>query len=411
MTATEYRRTAQDELMERALRVVPGGVYGHANFVPARHPRFFAEGEGCRVRDVDGNEYIDLMCSYGPNLLGMRHERVEAAAEAQRRSGNCFTGPTERWVELAEALVERISHADWAMFQKNGTDATTLCLTLARAKTGRRKILVAEGAYHGAIPWCTPSTNGVLPEDRAHLLHYRYNDLDSVREAVEQAGDDLAGVMVSPFRHDTFVDQEMPTPEFAQGLRDLCDGKDAVLMMDEVRGGFRTARGGSWERLGVEPDLSAWGKALGNGYPISAIVGAEHLRETAAWIYSTGSFWYSAVPMAAALECLAVADELDLPTRLEAVGRQLRDGLDELAGGYGFTLRQTGPPQMPQILFDGDDDFAKGTFFAEDALARGVYFHPFHNMFMSAAHTPEVVDECLERLEASFVALREHLGG
>lgn len=406
----DYRRTIQDEMMERAKRVVPGGVYGHAAVVPAKHPRFFSEGRGCRVKDVDGNEYIDLMCSYGPNLLGMHHERVEQAAERQRLLGNCFTGPTERWVELAEALTERIAHADWAMFQKNGTDATTLCMTVARARTGRRKILLAKGAYHGAIPWCTPSSAGVLAEDRAHLLYYRYNDLESVRDAVREAGSDLAAIMVSPFRHDTFVDQEMPTPEFAQGLRELCDEHDAALIMDEVRAGNRLARGGSWEGLGVEPDLSAWGKSLGNGYPISAIVGRESFREAAASIYSTGSFWYSAVPMAAALETLRVADEMDLPTRLEKAGQQLRDGLTSLASSHGFSLRQTGPPQMPMVLFDDDADFRKGTFFAEDAITRGVYLHPYHNMFLSAAHTSALIDECLGLLDASFASLRREVG-
>jgi len=405
-----YQRTIQDQLMERAKRVVPGGVYGHAAMAPAKSPRFFAEGRGCRVRDVDGNEYIDLMCSYGPNLLGMNEERVEQAAAAQRRLGSCFTGPTERWIELAEALTERIDHADWAMFQKNGTDATTLCMTLARAVTGRRKILVAEGAYHGAIPWCTPSSGGVLPEDRAHLLYFRYNDLDSVREAVRQAGSDLAGILVSPFRHDAFVDQELPTPEFAEGLRELCNEHGAPLMMDEVRTGLRLARGSSWAHFGVEPDLSAWGKSLANGYPISAVVGREPIREAAASIYSTGSFWYSAVPMAAALECLRVVDELDLPARLEKVGQQLRDGLAALASSYGFSLRQTGPPQMPLVLFEDDPGFRQGTFFAEDAVTRGVYFHPYHNMFLSAAHTPGIIEECLERLEASFVSLRREVG-
>jgi len=400
-----------DQLMERAKRVVPGGVYGHAVLAPPRHPRFFSEGRGCRVKDVDGNEYIDLMCSFGPNLLGMQHEAVERAAAGQRRLGNCFAGPTERWVELAEALTERIAHADWAMFQKNGTDATTLCMTIARAATGRRKILLAEGAYHGAIPWCTPSAGGVLPEDRAHLLYYRFNDLDSARAAAREAGSDLAGIMVSPFRHDAFVDQEMPSPEFARGLRGICDEHDAVLMMDEVRAGLRLARGSSWEHLGVEPDLGAWGKSLGNGYPISAVVGRESLRDAAASIYSTGSFWYSAVPMAAALECLRVVDELDLPTRLEQNGARLRAGIHGLASSHGFSLRQTGPSQMPQILFEDDADFRKGSFFAEDALARGVYFHPFHNMFLSAAHTEEVIDECLERLGPAFSALRREVGG
>lgn len=398
-------------MMARAAKVVPGGVYGHAMVLPGAHPRFYHSGEGCRVRDVDGNEYIDFMCGYGPNLLGMKHPRVEKAADEQRELGNCFTGPTERWVELAEALVDRIRHADWAMFQKNGTDATTLCITLARAKTRRSKVLLAEGAYHGAAPWCTPSKRGVIEEDRSQFLYYRFNDLESVRAATEQAGDDLAGIMVSPFKHDTFVDQEMVDPAFARGLRALCDEAGAVLMMDEVRAGFRLARGGSWEHLGVDPDLGAWGKAMANGYPISAVVGSEPLREAATKLYSTGSFWYSAVPMAAALETFAVLDEDDVVTHLDRVGTQLRTGLDELATAHGFGLRQTGPPAMPQILIEEDDDFAKGTFLTEDALTRGVFLHPYHNMFLCAGHRSEDIRQALERLDDSFGALRRSLAG
>ena len=404
------RRRENSERLEAAAKlVVPGGVYGHGALTTRAHPRFFESGTGAHVTDVDGNELIDFMCGYGPNLLGMGHPRVEAAAERQRRKGDCFSGPTARWVELAEALVERIGHADWAMFTKNGTDATTLCTTIARAATGRRKILVARGAYHGAAPWCTPSDAGVPAEDRAHLLHYRYNDLESVAEAVARAGDDLAGIMVSPFRHDTFVDQELPTTEFARGLRRACDRAGAVLMIDEVRAGLRLARGGSWERLSVDPDLSAWGKALGNGYAISAVVGREDLRDAARRVYATGSFWYGGVAMAAACETLAVADEIGLPEMLTATGQQFRAGLEELATANGFSLRQTGPPQLPMVLFEGDTDFSLGKFFTGDAIDRGVYMHPYHNMFLSAAHTPAIVAEALERLSGSFESLRRYV--
>ena len=120
-------------------------------------------------------------------------------------------------VELAEQLVDVVDHADWALFAKNGTDATTTCVTIARAATERRKVLVAEGAYHGAAPWCTPAIAGVVPEDRAHLLHYRYNDLESVQGGRRQAGDDVAAIIVSPFRHDARHDQELVDPAFAHG--------------------------------------------------------------------------------------------------------------------------------------------------------------------------------------------------
>ena len=148
----------------------------------------------------------------GSELLGYRHPEVDRAALAQLERRRHRERPTEVMVELAELLVETVAHADWAMFQKNGTDATTTCVTIARAATGRRKVLVAKGAYHGAVPWCSPSIVGVTAEDRAHLLTFEFNDIASLRDAVAEAGDDLAAILLAAFRHDVQRDQEMPDP-------------------------------------------------------------------------------------------------------------------------------------------------------------------------------------------------------
>ena len=240
-------QTADAMLRARALLVVPGGMWGHLNAarLPDGYPQFFASAEGCRVRDVDGREYIDFMCSWGPIVLGHRHPQVQAAAEVQAAKGDCFNGPGEVMVELAEDLVAMLPHADWAMFQKNGGDATTCCVTIARAGTGRRKVLVARGSYHGALPWCSPSVAGVTAEDRAHLVHFEYNDVQSLRTAVAEAGKDLAAILVTAFRHDMGRDLELPTKEFAVAARAACDAADAALIIDEVRAGLRLdIRGG-----------------------------------------------------------------------------------------------------------------------------------------------------------------------
>jgi glutamate-1-semialdehyde 2,1-aminomutase len=264
-----FPRLKQDRdaaLRARAGAVIPGGMWGHMNAarLPAGYPQYFSRAEGCRLWDVDGNEYIDFMCSYGPMVLGYNDPDVERAAADQRCRGDILNGPSERLVELAELLVSTVAHADWVMLAKNGTDATTTCVTLARAGTGRRKILVANGSYHGAAPWCTPSLEGVTAEDRAHIIHFEYNDVDSLDLAVRHAGDDLAAVLVAAFRHDVRKDQEMPTPEFARAVRGACDRTGAALVLDDVRAGFRLDLGGSWEPLGVRPDLSAFSKAIAN---------------------------------------------------------------------------------------------------------------------------------------------------
>jgi glutamate-1-semialdehyde 2,1-aminomutase len=399
--------TADRQLRERARKVVPGGMYGHMNAaaLPDGYPQFFARGEGCHLHDVDGRRYVDFMCSWGPVILGHQYGPVEEAAERQRRLGDCLNGPSERFVELAEKLTGTIEHADWVMFQKNGTDATTAAVMAARAGTGQRKILVAKGAYHGAAPWCTPSLAGVTAEDRAHLVHFRYNDIASLDAAAEQARGDMAAILVSPFRHDFGIRQEMADPVFARRARELCDEADAALILDDVRCGFRLAPGGSWEPLGVRPDLSAWSKAIANGYPLAAIAGNDRFRKGAGEIFITGSFWMGAVPMAAAI---ATLDELradDAIAHMEKMGRRLREGLAASADRHGVGFDQSGPAQMPLFLFADDPDFVKGSRFCQEMLKRGIYMHPRHNMFLSFAHKAADIDEAVAASDEAFAAV------
>lgn len=404
--------TADRELRRRARAVIPNGMYGHqsANALPEGFPQFMVRGDGCRVWDVDGNEYVDLMCSYGPIVLGHRHPAVEAAARAQAALADCQNGPSPLIVELAEQLVRTVRHADWAMFAKNGTDATTMCVTVARAATGRKRVLVARGAYHGAAPWCTPNPTGVVAEDRAHLGHFRFNDEASVTAAVEEAGDDLAAIVVSPFRHDARFDQELVRPEFARHLRQLCDDTGAALVLDDVRCGFRLALGGSWEPIGVEPDLSAWSKAIANGYALAAVLGNDRFREAAGRIYVTGSFWFSAVSMAASLATIDTLRAHDGIAAMERAGDRLRAGLAAQAAAHGLVVRQTGPVQMPLLSFAADTAFERANLWAGTAARGGAYLHPWHNWFTCAAHTDDDIDRALLATDDAFAAVRTRFG-
>ena len=401
----ERARPKDAELRARARAVIPGGMYGHLNMnaLPPEYPQFFASGRGARVVDVDGREFVDLMCSWGPVLLGHQHPEVEEAVARQAALGDCLDGPSERMVELSERLVDIVAHADWAMFQKNGTDATTLCCTIARAATGKRKILVAKGAYHGAAPWCTPVETGTTAEDRANLVHYTYNDLESVREAFS---DDVAAVLVSPFRHDAGFDQELVDPAFARGLRELCDTSGAALILDDVRCGMRLHFGGSWEPIGVAPDLSAWSKAIADGHALAAVLGNDRFRDAAASLFTTGSFWFSSVPMAASLATLTVLERDDAVGRMVALGDALRTGLAEQSERWGIEVLQSGPSQMPYMSFVGDVDKAMANRFAASALRHGLYLHPRHNWFISAALSDADLELALSATDAAFSELR-----
>lgn len=399
-------------LRERATSAFPNGVYGHqaSASVSPNHPQFFARAEGCRLWDTDGNEYIDFMCGYGTNLLGYQHPRVDEAARRQQANIDCATGPSPVMLELAETFNRNVAHADWSLFAKNGTDATTICVMTARAQTKKNTIIVAEGAYHGAAPWCTPGPSGVAPSERANQLTYHYNDCASLRSAVEQAGDDLAAIIVSPFKHDVFVDQEWPTDEFARTARQLCDSKDAALILDDVRCAFRFTLGSTWETIGVLPDLCAMSKSVANGYSLAVITGNDRFREGASEIYTTGSFWFASVSFAASLETIAVVEQEGALEAMKTAGDLLRSGLDEQATAHGFKLNQSGPTQMPLMLFNDDPTWEINNFFCNEAAQRGVYLHPWHNMFVCAAHTEADIAEALQRTEGAFAALKKQFG-
>jgi len=407
---TSGHKSTDQQLRERARAVIPGGMYGHQAAPGAAYPQFMRGGLGARVWDVNGNEYVDLMCSYGPVVLGHRHPAVEAAAAVQAEIGDCQNGPGPVMVDLAELLVATVRHADWAILAKNGTDATTMCCTIARAQTGRSKILVAKGAYHGAAPWCTPRPGGVTKADHENLIRYTFNDLESVKAAVAEAGDDLAGILVSPFKHDAGFDQELVDPAFARGLRKLCDEKGAALILDDVRCGFRLHLGSSWEPVGVDPDLSAWSKAIANGRALAAVLGNDRFRDGAKNVFVTGSFWFAAVPMAAAVATIKALKEENAIEAMDRMGTQLRDGIVDQANSWDLAVNYTGPPAMPYLTFAGDTGHELGSVFAAQALRGGAYLHPRHNWFVSAAMTGDDLALVLEATDQAFAAVRKHLG-
>jgi glutamate-1-semialdehyde 2,1-aminomutase len=404
--------TMDRELRERATLVIPGGMYGHMTVrdLAPSSPQYFERAEGCHLWDYDGREYIDYMCSWGPIILGHHHPKVDSAAARQAARGDCMNGPAAVMVELSELFVSSVPHADWAMFCKNGTDATTWCLMIARAQTRRGIVLAARGAYHGSAPWCNPWPRGLLPEERSHMRYYTYNDLDSVLEAAQAAGDDLAGVIVTPFKHESGFDQEDVDPAFARGIRKLCNERGAALILDDVRGGLRLGRQGSWEPIGVRPDLSAWGKAIGNGYAVSAVLGSDSFRRGAERVFETGSFWYGAVAMAASYATLTTIDEEGSIATITRMGTLLKDGLEAQAREHGVPIRYTGPVGLPNLGFPADQDHERARVFADEAAIRGVYVHPQHNWFLSAAHTDEDLERTFEATDHAFARVRREFG-
>jgi glutamate-1-semialdehyde 2,1-aminomutase len=412
MTHRGFHRT--QELFERARRVIPSGIYGHQTprlLVAGAYPYFFERGAGCHVWDVDGNEYIDYVCSYGPIVLGHNHPAVEAAVDAPRRQGDCFNGPTPLWVELAEHLVGLTPWAGFTVFAKNGSDVCTWAVEVAREHTGRPKIVKAEGAYHGTHAWATPDPAGTTEAERADVVTFRWNDLDDLEHAIRGHEGRVAALMLTPFRHDAFRDLELPAPGFFSGARRLADRHGIVLILDDVRAGFRLDLAGSGVQFGLEPDLTCYSKAIANGHPLSACLGREPLRAAAERVFFTGSYFSAAVPMAAALACLRELEASDAIARMRRLGEALRRGLAEQASSYALEIRQSGPPALPFLTFAADaGKFTRSRRFCAECCRRGVYLHPHHNWFLSAAHTDEDLRGTLEATDAAFAAVRREFG-
>ena len=392
-------------LFERASHVIPGGIYGHttpAAVLPGRSPYYAVRASGSRYWDADGNEYIDYMCGYGPVVLGHQHPAVEEAAEKQRRDALCLNHPGPVMVELAEYLVSKIDFAAWAVFGKNGSDMTTWAVQVAREQTKRKKILKLEGAYHGIDPWCTPGHAGLIDEDRAHIHTFRWNDLESLEARLTEFRGQVAAVIVTPFHHPGFSPSVLPAEGFLRGVEERCRREGILLILDDIRAGFRLHHGGSHRYFGFEPDLICFCKAIANGHPLSATLGRKDLRIAASKVFLTGSYWNSPPPMAAALACLHLLEKENAVETLRQRGQALMDGLIAAGAKYGYTIVPSGPPAIPFPTFADDPDWRRQQRFCAEVTARGAFFHPHHNWFLSTAHTEADIAETVRIAEESF---------
>jgi glutamate-1-semialdehyde 2,1-aminomutase len=406
-TTNRFRRSL--ELFDRAARVIPGGIYGHASPVialPGAFPYYAERARGSRYWDVDGNEYIDYLCGYGPMILGHQHPEVEEAAARQQRDALCLNHPGPIMVELAEHLVSLVDFSAWAVFGKNGSDMTSWALQVAREKTKRRKILKVAGAYHGMGSWCTPGHAGLLDEDRAHIHDFQWNDLESFDRLLRQFPDDIAAVIMTPFQHEVFKPSEMPAPGFWQHIEAACRREGIVLILDDIRAGFRLDLRGSHKCFGFEPDLICFCKAIANGHALSAALGRKELRVAASKVFLTGSYWNGPPAMAAALTCLKILQRDDTVSALRRSGEMLMSGLVAAGLRHGYDVAASGPPAVPYLSFADDASLRRQQRFCAEVALRGAYLHPHHNWFLSAAHTDEDIAATIRMADEAFAVMQ-----
>ena len=409
-----YDHSKSREQYLRASKVIPSGVYGHLGpaegcFIPvSAYPQFSEKAKGPYFWDIDGNRYIDYMCAYGPNILGYNDPDVDEAAAKQREKGDCITAPSTVMIDFAELLVDTVASADWVFFAKNGNDVTSIAIRAARTHTHRKKIVFFKGYYHGISPWCQKiDYAGVLEEEVCNNIYVDWNDFEQLELVFEEHKHEIAAVIGQPYMHGNFMDNQLPEQNFWQKVRKLCDDEGTVLIIDDVRAGFRLDLRGSDHYFGFKADLICFCKALANGYNVSALCGQEHMKNAVSSLSVTGSYWLSAVPFAAGIACIEKLKRLDAPKLLIDKGIALTDGLKAEAGKYGYDLRVSGVPSLFYLRLTDDPSLRLHQAWVAECQKRGVYFTNHHNQFLNAALSDEDIRETIEIAGEAFEALRQ----
>ncbi|MCG5052023.1 MAG: aminotransferase class III-fold pyridoxal phosphate-dependent enzyme [Myxococcales bacterium] len=398
-------------LWERATRLIPAGTQtlakGPSQHVDGVAPKYLVRGEGARVWDADGNSYVDFTMGVGPLVLGYAHKAVDDAIKAQLASGITFSLMHPLEVEVAEQIAALVPGAERVRFSKTGCDVTTAAVRLARAYTGRSKVLCC--GYHGWHDWyiATTDRNAGIPEAVGALTHtFAYNDLDSVAEGLDA---DTACVILEATVF------EAPKPGFLEGLRTLCDRAGALLIFDEMWTGFRLSTGGAQARFGVTADLACFSKAVANGMPLSVLTGrAEVMDLLHRDVFFFTTFGGEALSLAAAQATLSVLTREDVPSRLDRLGKQLAERYNALADALDLPFtRCTGFGARTLVSFastglaEGAPPLVMKSLVQQELIRHGILWSGFHNL--SAAHTEAQLDQLLEAYAQALTVLRTAL--
>ncbi len=423
MKSVTEANASQEELLASSRELFPGGSSGLWR-LPDEYQIVVSHGRGSRVWDMAGREYIDCILGSGPVIIGHAHPAVVVAAQEQAAKGATYFLLNEPAIRQAEIVVDAVPCAEQVRFVSTGTEATFYAIRIARAYTGRNKVLKFEGALHGGNDYATmsttpprtsdyphgiPDTGGIPPQVQDQVLVSEFNNLDLTRDLVQQHGDDLAAIIMEPLQRAL-----NPDPGFLAAVRDLAHEVGALLIFDEIVTGFRLAWGGAQEYYGVEPDLAVLGKALGGGYPVGAVAGpaaimevvSAAIRGTPRYVWMGGTFSGNPLSAAAGLATLGVLRAEGSFARLHAIGDQVRAGLENLGREFGEPLQAIGAGPLLQVFFGEGElrsyrdclhtDNDKRIAFARELLRAGILTNPGEKLYFSLAHSDEDVGKILD---------------
>jgi len=415
--------TKSEILFEKAKKYIPGGVNSpvRAGKAVGIIPPFIAKAQGCYIWDEDGKQYIDYVASWGPMILGHAHPEVVEAIREQALIGASYGAPTLLEVELAQLIVDMVPSIEMVRMVNSGTEATMSAIRLARAYTGRKKLIKFEGCYHGhADSLLVSAGSGVatlgipgspgVPDDLArHTISLPFNDLGAVSQAFEKYGNQIGAVILEPIPGNMGV--VLPQESFLKGLREITETNGSLLIFDEVISGFRVSRGGAQELFGVLPDITCLGKIIGGGLPVGAYGGKREIMEMMAPqgpVYQAGTLSGNPLAMAAGLATLRILKDRNVYQELEQKAKKLFFGLSDAAKKVGLPIYMNRIGSMGAIFFTETPvvdfttvkaaDTQRYADFYRKMLEQGVYLAPsaFEAIFISTAHSDEVIEKTLE---------------
>ena len=421
-----------EKLFEQAQKVLPGGVNSPVRAFKAvgGTPLFISRAEGPYLFDVDGNRYVDYVCSWGPMILGHADPQVMKVVQNAIKNSTSYGAPTEVEVELANMVVEAVPSIEMGRFVNSGTEATMSALRLARAYTKRDKIIKFEGCYHGHADMLLvqagsgvttlglPDSPGVPRSAVEDTLLAQYNNLDSVKQLFETYLYEIAAVIVEPVAGNMGV--VLPQSGFLEGLREITKAHNSLLVFDEIITGFRVAYGGAQSLFDVLPDLTCLGKIIGGGFPVGAYGGRKEIMELVAPsgpVYQAGTLSGNPVAMTAGLETLKVLKKTETYNRLDSLANQLASGIKEAAESTGVPVFQARVGSMLSLFFAGQEvldlksaktsDAERYRRFFHSMLTLGYYFAPsqFEAVFVSLAHDEQIIANSISAISEAFNTL------
>ena len=400
------------ELFEEAKKLIPGGVLGArkpSDFIQGEYPIFLEHGKGCRLTDVDGNEYIDFLSGYGPMILGYREEEVdEAVAKQIRDRGFCFTLTQRYQNELAKKLSELVPCSEMSIFLKTGSDATTASIRIARAYTNRIKVMRC--GYHGWHDWCVEMKGGIPQKFYEDVYEFRYNNLDQLEELMAKHGKETAAIIMTPFGHPLHQRMEEPKPGFLEGVREIATKYGAILVFDEIRTCFRLRMGGAQELYGVIPDLTVLGKGMANGYAISVVTGkAKVMMAAAEKLFISSTFFPNSDGYVAALKTIEILERDHVLDKIWEKGGRFLKKVQGIINKYDTGSELSGVAPMFFITFKRDE---AGTYrarrddFYTQLIRRGIFFTPHHHGYICYRHTDKDLDITAQAIDEALAYLQ-----